>query len=141
MTDFLLVTATDEPVTESTSISPSGFSHSFNHRGESFSSELVRRMVSLLSLAERSVNRVTSLEVVELTSEAEPTASPDGSKNLSTESTWPLVLLGNVVLGVSSVTFQGLVISSSEKPLVVPSTPSVTCSKSAKNPPAVVTSV
>lgn len=141
MTDFLLVTATDEPVTESTSISPPGFSHSFNHRGESFSSELVRRMVSLLSLAERSVNRVTSLEVVELTSEAEPTASPDGSKNLSTESTWPLVLLGNVVLGVSSVTFQGLVISSSEKPLVVPPTPSVTCSKSANNPPAVVTSV
>ena len=135
------MTATDEPVTESTSISPPGFSHSFNHRGESFSSELVRRMASLLSLTERSVNRVTSLEVVELTSEAEPTASPDGSKNLRTESAWPLVLLGNVVLGVSSVTFQGLVISSSEKPLVVPPTPSVHLSKSANNPPAVVTSV
>lgn len=84
-----LVPAKDEPAV-STSVSPSDFSHSLNHNGESVSSE------SLPSLTERSVKRVTSAEV-DVLSKEEPTTSPDGSKNLRSESTWPLVLLCNVV--------------------------------------------
>lgn len=95
MFDFSLTPATDEPVAESMSVSPSGFSHSLSHRGESFSSEPARRMAS--SLTESSFRSATALEMVELTSEEETTASPDGSENLSSESVWPLVLLGNVV--------------------------------------------
>lgn len=83
--------AKDEPVAESTSVSPSAFSHSLNHSGDSVS------LASLLSLIERSVKRVTSVEVDVLASEEEPNISPDGSKDFRSESTWPLVLLGNVV--------------------------------------------
>lgn len=98
-------------------------------------------MASLLSLIERSIKRATFLEVVKLTSDEEPTASPDGSKNLRSESTWPLVLLANVVWGVSSVIFKVSVSSSSEKPCVVPPFPSVVPSTIERDPPVVVTSV
>lgn len=81
-------------------------------------------MASLVSLIERSIKRDTSLEVVGLTSEEEPNASPDGSKNPTSRSTFSLVLLGNVVSGVLSVIFQLSVSSSSEK-LAMPPFPSV----------------
>lgn len=125
-----LAPAKEEPA-ESTSVSPSAFSHSLYHSGELFSSE------PLLSLIERSVKRVTSVEV-DVLSEEEPTTSPDGSKNLKSESTWPLVLLGNVVWGGLKVIFMLSVPCSSEKRLVVPTCSSVTASTSERDPPELV---
>ncbi len=141
MNNFSLSLAADEPIADSTSVSPSGFSHSFNHRGESFSLELSREITPSLSLIERSIKRATLLEVAELTFEEEPIASPDGSKNLKLAFTWPLVLLANVRWEVSSVIFEVSVSSSSEKPCVVPPFPFVVLSKIERDPPVVVTLV
>lgn len=131
-------------VSMSFSVSVSGFSQSFIHMAESFFSDRVT--ASLSPLVAKNVERAASLEVVELTSEEEPIASPEGTKRLRSESAWPIVLLG-IVDSVSSETSMDSVpvttstptFSSSGAALVGPLSPSVTDSTSERDPPAVVT--
>lgn len=105
-------------------------------------------MASLPLPLERSVEMVTSPMVVEIISEEETTASPDGSRRFRSGTTWPLVLLGNVVWGISPMISKLSVFiikstptfSPSEKLLVVPASPCVAPSTSERDPPAVLTS-